>query len=254
VRCFALTPLLLLALSGCASDEPKLGGPGESCTKRADCRDGLGCFDLVCGQNLQAVQAMQTARAKQTTTAQTPRNPAVPSSDAQAAPPAPAPELAAAAEATNEEGPQALAVVGPFESLDAYCPTRKIEGNAMSCNFMMRPKFIDGRVGELARVRDYYVGSDATGGSRGVAVQTAKGIYFVEDIAGEAVGKKVGSRVVGSSMINEGKGSFQVTMKLESWKLAGESKETTNSEVHAQCVVTEGGPPRCWFGTEVGGK
>lgn len=252
VRRFLLTPLFLLTSLACASEDPKLGGPGESCTKRADCRDGLGCFELVCGQSLQAVQAMQAASTKAAGKRDEPNTKDAPPSPAPPQPTAPA--EAAPRPGHHEDEAQALAVAGPFESLEAYCPTREIEGHAMSCNFMMRPKFIDGTVGELARVRDYYVGSDATGGSRGVAIQTPKGIYFVEDIAGEALGKKVGSRVVGSSMDHEGKGEFQVTMKIESWKQVRENKETIRSEVHAQCRVLEDVAPQCWFGSEAAGK
>lgn len=52
IRCAALTCLaacLITALAGCEEkDEVALGSAGESCTRRADCAEGLSCIGEVC--------------------------------------------------------------------------------------------------------------------------------------------------------------------------------------------------------------
>lgn len=47
LHCAALL-LAALCLAACKDDEPALGSAGESCTRRADCADGLSCIGEVC--------------------------------------------------------------------------------------------------------------------------------------------------------------------------------------------------------------
>ena len=94
MRPLALTPIVLLFAVACGSEIESRGGPGESCTKRADCGENLGCFASVCGTSLEAVQAEREVAKPG------PENSVEPPADAQAAAPT---DASAPAEASGQE-------------------------------------------------------------------------------------------------------------------------------------------------------
>ena len=126
----------------------------------------------------------------------------------------------------------------------------------------MGSKFVDVKLTGVGRVRDFYVGSASTGGSRGISIKTEAGTYFVEDIAGEGAGSQVGSQVIKSTLVDSGGGAFVVTMKIKQWKvdesdtssesMAKKKQITTYAEANAECQVKEGVTPKCWL-TRAGG-
>ncbi|RMG96011.1 MAG: hypothetical protein D6705_12390 [Deltaproteobacteria bacterium] len=118
---------LALGLAGCTSAHR--GGPGESCLRRADCRDGLGCFDGVCRTAAPSPEAQEgpaDALGTPRDEADRGRTPQGRKDAAQAparVPPkddAPAP----AAFDTSDLRVRSIPLEGPLEDVTSYCRKR----------------------------------------------------------------------------------------------------------------------------------
>lgn len=190
--------LFLLGSLGACESTPR-GAAGESCTKRADCEDGLRCVEQICvgeddgapgvepapaqGAEQEAVVAEVTAAEEQPSDGASPEGES-PSVD-------PAGGLAPSASGVSATALTGLkSAKGPFSSIDEFCrPHRE--------NFMCGPDQVPGKgskrkdIPGLGTVQLVGMGDSTVMTEVSLSFSTPKGVYVAERLVVESVGSEV---------------------------------------------------------------